>query len=431
ASCGLATDEDSTSSSTAAATTGSEPSVTAAALDAPPSAAVAGDWEGALSLGQLEAGGGRGSAAVAAADGIGPSDLLGDEWFEFAQPSAPLASCRFGAVRASAVRTYVNGLTNESIGLRIDVYDTPADAADGLDRLLGPDFKPCAADSVEQMRASVLQLGVYDTVDADPSGTETASLLPEREATSRRYTLAASGPRTRLDFDIVSTSYVVGQALVGIEVALIDGDHEAITSRVASMVDWDDFEWTPDPELDATVDRLRSSILGPESPAPFYQLIQAGTLVASNDLECGGPPAGEAELNGPLWATAQGISAIGQTSLAYPDEATAAEALAGVAEVSTICVYEEIAGLLAGNVTYDSGTVEVVERDGREVVVVDIEMTQRLGGSNSIDVDAGYIVVFVRSRTDVLSFRFIGVRGDEPDLVQLVVDAAAQVEAGS
>ncbi len=391
------------------------------------SAAEPSPWVDALSLGELEMGGGLGSAATGGAEAIGDPARLGDDWFEYAEPLPPLDGCRFGDPQASVQRVYLNGLSGESAGININVYRSADEAQAALDQITSEGYKPCLEAGFDAIRTKIEAQGIYDEVTAEVIGDAEPSLLDDRPGSTQRYTFEAIGPTSTLTLEATATHYAVGQALVSIEVTPFDDRHKALTEAAAAMVA-DDIVWTPDPVVDDAIDRLRLSVLGPESPARFYQLIQPAMVDVPSPTDCGGPPAGIGELDGPLWATSQGISAVFQAGTAYPDEAAAIDALALLGETDPACVYGIVSQRLAGTATYDGGEIRTETVNGREMVILDVSMTQELDGS-SVPVDVAGITVFVRVGTDVLAWHFIGIRGDEPDLTSLATSAADQLEA--
>ncbi|MEM9131829.1 MAG: hypothetical protein AAF962_09300 [Actinomycetota bacterium] len=390
--------------------------------DGAPGATGLGD---AVTLGRLEAGGGRGSGAVAGAAAVSEVIALGNDWFEYAEPFDPLPACLGSEPQAAVRRIFLNGQTGESAAISIDVYASEAEAVAALDELLG-DYTPCLEAGFAAAQDKVAEQGIYDTVSADLIGQE-PSLLDGGADATHRYIFEAVGPTSSLTLEATVTHYVVGQAVVGIEVALVGDRHEALTRSAASMVA-DELSWEPDPVVDEAVDRLRLAVLGPDTPGRFYQLVQPAAVRAPTDTQCAGPDAGIAELTGPVWATSQGISAIFQTGIAFADEAAAIDAMDALAATDPACVYGLISRRLAGTSSFDGGEITVETVDGREMIILDISMTQELEGS-SVPVDVAGISVFVRVEADVVSWQFIGIRGDEPTMTDLAAMAADQLEA--
>lgn len=394
--------------------------------DAP---AAPGMWDGALDLGSLEAGGGLGSAATAGAAAIAEPVALGNDWQVISEAVEAPVECFFGQPKAAVRRAYLNFGTGESVGIGLDVFASTAEAEAALEEILGAGYKPCLEAAFEAFQGKVAEQGVYDSVEAELVGDLEPSLLGTPDGGTHRYVLQANGPTSSLTLDSTVTHYVSGQAVVSIEAALLSDRHELITGAAASMVA-DDLSWEPDPAVDAAIDRLRLAVLGPDSPDRFYPQFAPAMVIEPTDTRCEGPAAGIAELDGPLWATNQGISAVFQTASSYPDEATAETALATLAESDPACVSGIIAELVAGTATYDDGTIAAETVDGREMVIADISMTQFLDGS-TVPVDVAGITVFVRVGTDVLAWNFIGIRGDEPSMTELAARSAEQLEAGT
>lgn len=382
---------------------------------------------GALSLGQLESGGGVGSAALAGARAIGEPSPLGEGWLDYSEPVPLLEPCLFQEPKAHVIRLFFNPVNTESLGITVNVYVDEGAAAAALDHVMDGGYLPCLDAGLASAEERIIELGVYDTVTVQAQDEVEPTLLVDGQGGTFRYRLEATGPNASVEFETTTTYYVVGQALVGIEASVGADRHQLMTRLAAAMID-DDLVWEPDPSIDDAVDQLRQAVLGPDSPAQFYELFQPATVVAPTDTECEGPGAGVTEMVGPIWATNQGISAIIQSGTSYGDAATAQAAMTALAETDPACVSRLIARRLAGTATYDGGEVSVTTVEGRDVVVADIAMTQLLDGS-AVPVDVRGLSTFVQVDNTVVGWQFIGIRGDEPDLSALAVQAAEQLEA--
>ncbi|MEM8923128.1 MAG: hypothetical protein AAGD35_06470 [Actinomycetota bacterium] len=405
------------------------------AIDPATPRAVGGDGVSSadgVDLGRFEFGRGRGSVVVAVLDGLRVGEALDSPWGPFNQAQEPIESCRFGAPEAEVSRAYINRSTGESIGVRIQIYSTPEEASAAFDQLAGDDYLACAADSLDVARSDLLAEAVYDGLEVTQPGPAEPAIVDGLDGgISRRWELSLTGGGASLDLDVITTAWVEGVAVIGAEVALSSDDHRRLTELVGDNVGWEPDAFPSDPGIDAAVERLRRSVSTEQTQARFYELIEAAVVEVSNDTVCGGPAAGRAEIFGPIWATGQGVSALIQQGVSYPTETEAAAALEAAAGVDPACLFDDRGVETLGPVTFTGGGVVDEESGGRRVVTVEVSMVQTIDSTNGVEVDVADIITFTRVGTEVLSWRFLGIRGDEPDMATLVVDAAERIETGS
>ncbi len=382
-----------------------------------------------IELGRLEDGFGAGSVILAVSPDLDSGEVFGEGWVRFSPPAAKaVAACRHGEPVAGLQRTVIDFQTNESIAVSILAYADPDQAAAALEEAIGDGHGPCAAEARAELEVRAVEDGPYDAVTADLVGQVEPSLLAERGGATRWFTVELIGAGTSLRFDVATTSYVVGTSLVSIETSLVAGrdDHQLLTEQAAGAVGADG-TWDLDPTIDAATERLRRAVAGPDSPSSFYDLLQSATLALDEGDPCLPLEPGLITLDGPMWSTAQGASVIVQRGAAYAEEADAVAALASLAELDVDCEVDLLTDSLVGSISYVDHASEIIERDGRQITVVTVEVTQRIDGSD-IDVPVASTIAVTRVGTDLVGWRFLGIVGDEPDLVALVVDAARRIE---
>ncbi len=387
---------------------------------------------GGVDLGRLEAGFGLGSEASVVLDRLGDNDALAGEWFRFEPVFETVPACHFGDPLASVHRNYLNRRTGESAGFVIQLHPDPASASAAVTTATGEGYGACARAAKERLDETIRAQGVFERLDADLEGRIEPSLLADPDGATRRTTLELSGPGSSLTLDVATTYLARGRALVVVEVALLDGstDHGDLTARLVDLLGDDAVGPAADPALDLAAERMRHAVLGPDSPARFYQLLEPAMLAAGGGPECGGPAHGRLRLVGPTWATAQRVSAISQQTDSYATEAEAVAAFDALSSIDSACVHGELAADMAGTVTFVEATDGLTERDGRTVFTATVRITQRLDGPNDIEVEARSMLVATRVGTELVGWQFLGIEGDEPDLVGLTVAAAERLEAG-
>lgn len=386
-----------------------------------------------VSLGEREAGFGRGSLAVLAGEFVERLEDVEGDWFPGPPfPLDPPDVC--GVPEAAALQNLVlvrpvdqTGVRGDVITAEVRIYDTAAEAEALVDLINGDSAEACDQASAELALESTTPGVSFDLGDGVGEPGTVPDNLPEGiPAASRSY-----------DFEVVFGS--VGEALVQKStVAVVDtavisfsvsASAEIVDDLEAEVVEALFTDPAPEiiesPDLDVVIDNIRRSVLSDSDLPDFYD---PGTALligspGSPDV-CFTADSPVAATFGPSWISISpgiGSSEVRQGSRIYSDSAAASAAFEEVASIGVECFPEELA--FPDEFELVSSAAEELEIGGTRVVHVELDYVQSFGGQ-TFDVD---VKIAVAQFGEVLtSVRFFGLAGDSPELPELVALAAQQ-----
>jgi hypothetical protein len=387
-------------------------------------------------LGRLEAGYGPAGLLLDVLGRLDSEDNpLGTDWVPYVQPKDPVESCRFGEPLAETLRSWANLSTSEGIGLSISVYEDEAAARAATVEASGPAYGDCLDDSLASFRELLAESGFTTPFTIDLADQPVRSILGDDGLTWwATQNLGRGVGQTTIETAITITT--VGRLVVATEVGLLpDNDqHEQWTRALLELVDTDGAVAGPEPDdspghhvqLNAAVERLRAAVRASGAPNEFYRLSESAILRRGQVGPCSGSPAPVASLLGPSWATENGISGVKQIGSTYLDTAQAENSLARLETVDLACRAEQWIPAFFGSMRFIDGSIEIVERDGRRFLVEQLNLEQTLEGAPSAD--AQVITVLTTVDSEIVGWRFLGLAGDEPDLIDLTIESIDRMD---
>lgn len=268
----------------------------------------------------------------------------------------------------------------------------------------------------------------------DPEGESIVSSIDRPGIEARRQVTTTSVFGS--EFELVAETHVwnQGSVLVAVSVVSADESHVELAQIISANLESGDASWTPEERqiLDERVPTLRRSIERDESQLPFF-VMQRRTLfhpqVPQPFQDCATASAGPVltVMNGPIWATATGASLLiqgGQLFASAEDAVAEVERYESVAET---CLIERSQPLL-GDIEVDRINVDRVMVDGVEVLFADADITQ-LASNPFVPTDVAAVAqrAMAVSGSEVVGFGFVGIAGDEPDLLALTAAAVERM----
>jgi len=268
----------------------------------------------------------------------------------------------------------------------------------------------------------------------NPAGESIDSvLLASREnVDARRQVVTARAFGS--DFELVGDTHVwvEGQVLYAVSILAHGESNDELASTLEASMN---AVGSVDERTihDETTDDLRQAIerddeafafFNRESRALFYPPLPDEFLDCANDTAA--PVL--AIMNGPVWLTQNRASLVIQGGFGFKDDAAAQAELDRFESVAESCVVERSAPLL-GDIEVNQVTVNRTVIDGIEVVSVEADITQ-LASNPFVPSDLAVLAARTQavSGSTVVGFGFVGIAGDEPDLVALTVAAVTRME---
>ena len=393
-----------------------------------------------VSLGEREAGFGPGSLAVAAGDYASRILDVEGEWFpqqphiyrelpEVCGLSRPQASHGGNVTEVAAAQPAFG----EVLAIDVLVYASPAEAASQIALLNAPTADDCDLTVLDQrLEEESAAPGVeFDFGDGIGNPTETSFALPDGFTfASRRYEGAIVIGSIRQDFAQIVTWVADGRYLLQLTAVSTSGDELGLSEEMANAV----FatpgpELARDPELDEVVDALRASVLPNDALPPLFEPAQTLALHGPplDDDSCYRQFNPEVQVAGPSWiAISPGVggSVVGQNSAFHASEEDASTAFAELIDLGTDCFGESIGLLPEPDFRLVEGVLEIEEVDGFTVVQFDLDYIQTVG-TQEFDVEVR--AAFIQTGRFSAEVTFVGLAGDSPDLIELVVLAADEL----
>ena len=405
-----------TAAATAVPSTSAEPGYSWTSPD--PFDATFGDGSSVLELGQ------RLPHLPDLPAGWQPADLGGDDEDAVCLMDEPDAAIEAGWFVAPEDP---GALLPHVVALNIEHHGTSERAAEAAAALGSDQWIECQRSELD----GVAQNGVSMTTD-NPAGEIYASQVQRDGVQARRQLVdaIAFGSSLRLVGD--THVWTEGATLF----ALFVMGNEDINDELAIQLG-DLLRDAPDSEpalLDQTVPSLRLSIeRDPEALAFFSQNARAQFLPAVPEelYDCAtatvAPP--QVIMNGPIWTTPTGASLLIQGGMAFETATDAQAELDRYEAVAQECLVERAKPLL-GDTSLVGTNAERITVNGVEVLVVTADLVQ-LASNDFVarDIDVFAQRVLAVSGTSVIGFGFLGIAGDEPDLVALTAAAVQRMSA--
>ncbi len=385
---------------------------------------------GPVDLSRLELGFGQGSLAAQAVDMLFPADELGPGWIDFAAPETDIESCNLLPSLATAKLAYLEVETQSVVEVTIEIH-ADAEAAESRHAILQSEaHEVCLVDKFDEFQKDFRERTSINVTTERAVGELIDPLLDNPGAFTRWFTAQLDGQGYSDELVLTATWYAQDSIVVGIAVQGIGEERHQELAPLANSLLALETDLAGDPAIDAGVDRLRLGVLGPESPAEFYQLVEAAVVEPPDpNATCTGEATESARLVGPLWATANSASAIHQGGWTLSDPESAAQRLRVLATVDAACLAEEFNGALNGTIELTETTTRSENIDGRTIEVLEISMLQTLGEELSAEI--AFIQALIAIGSEVIGWQFLGIRGDEPDVVSLAVETVEQFEAAN
>lgn len=314
------------------------------------------------------------------------------------------------------------------VGLRIEDHGTPERAAAAASALGSEKWVECQAALFDSDEANVTL-----TTD-DPAGVAVASVLDHADVAARRQqaTIEAFGN----EFELTGDTHVWtdGSLMYRLFTTSAEERHEEIAILLDSTLN-------PDPEatsaamadtIDRGISKLREAVERDQGVLPFFEVAARSGFVgpdawATQFCASDTDTRPLAVMSGPAWTSPTGASLIVQGGLVFESAEAARAELDRYEQDGGQCLVEQ-SGELLGDFATNGVTLERRVIDGFEVLIADASMTQLASNdlvASDIPVRAQQTIAV--SDSLLVGFGFVGVDGDEPDLVQRTVDALRRV----
>ncbi len=423
-------------------TPGADSTATADAADTATADAADTADAAAIDLGDLEAGYGPGSLVADAGEVLVRLNDLPDMWSPFVMPftydprpgvcEAPEPTAVTGTVLSFLDPG--ERLFFDTIVTQVEVYDTAEQATVAVELVNGPDAAECDVASLAQ----VFEEGIPDQgIEFDfGSGVgepveNPRAVTDDFVAATRRFEGALNVGSVTRDLVQVETSAASGSTVIRVASVSASGRTNDILDQASELV----FSAGPpdvsqDGEIDALVDRVRSSILTVDDVPSFYE--PAETIIIANDSaepgSCFEFSVGEVRIDGPNWAAVNpgaGVSRLWQLTTIHEDEAAAAASFDELVAVGGDCFVESI-GLPEDQFQVTGQTFDSVEVDGLDVVTIQLDISQFIEGQE-FEVEAGFAAAQIGQFTT--GANFFGLIGDSPELAELAALAAQRLDS--
>lgn len=393
-----------------------------------------------VDLGSYESSRGRGSLIAEAQKHFFPIAVLDGPWQFTFEPIVDIPECASETAEATvagAMFLYDDaaqevGLSNQ-VTLMVEVHTDAAAAADRAASMIDGDRVACQAAAYEISRAG--EESLYRVESAEPGGVLIEPHVDRPGLRTADFDTTAIGPGLTVEQHRTVSTWSIDDMVFLLTVATHDESNVEIATQVVEAIEAQSAPTDVDGvgSLDQSMEKARVAVLQEEVLADFFHVqIPVQVTLPEDDPACNQDYLSPAplELNGPGWSTRTGTSVLFQGATIFASAADAAQEI----QRSTESVGDCLAGLAptmipGANETTDS-TTGVVTMEGIDVLVATADVRQVIDApTGRIEADARVMVAVTQVDELVLSWMFIGVAGDEPDLALLVVDAAQQIEA--
>ena len=384
--------------------------------------------ESALSF--REAGFGPGSLAVQTGAWVERVETIPGDWLPGLPVPTPIPDvCEVPeplALQAISLAKFAEGsdATVEVVTVEARAYGSDAEAEAFVAVLNGEAADACDRTSVILLDALVLPGVRYDFGDGVGQPAQVIAEIPDEYVSdSRAYTFEIQASLSREDLRQRRTSVAAGQTAITYTVLTLADRAEALEALVSTALFGE-----PAP---AVIDALDLDLIGDEiRGAAFEDSAFPDDWALTTPLRFGGPGAPNicltsaqlAGASGLSWVSMRsglGASQIEQRFQVYEDDIDATAALDELASLGASCLPAELG--LSDQFDAQTASTETVSLDGREVVVIDVGLEQLVSGQ-IFDIEARIAATQVDELLHVV--QFVGLEGDAPDLVELVVASA-------
>ena len=384
--------------------------------------------ESALSF--REAGFGPGSLAVQTGAWVERVETIPGDWLPGLPVPTPIPDvCEVPeplALQAISLAKFAEGsdATVEVVTVEARAYGSDAEAEAFVTVLNGEAADACDRTSVILLDALVLPGVRYDFGDGVGQPAQVIAEIPDEYVSdSRAYTFEIQASLSREDLRQRRTSVAAGQTAITYTVLTLADRAEALEALVSTALFGE-----PAP---AVIDALDLDLIGDEiRGAAFEDSAFPDDWALTTPLRFGGPGAPNicltsaqlAGASGLSWVSMRsglGASQIEQRFQVYEDDIAATAALDELASLGASCLPAELG--LSDQFDAQTASTETVSLDGREVVVIDVGLEQLVSGQ-IFDIEARIAATQVDELLHVV--QFVGLEGDAPDLVELVVASA-------
>ena len=384
--------------------------------------------ESALSF--REAGFGPGSLAVQTGAWVERVETIPGDWLPGLPVPTPIPDvCEVPeplALQAISLAKFAEGsdATVEVVTVEARAYGSDAEAEAFVAVLNGEAADACDRTSVILLDALVLPGVRYDFGDGVGQPAQVIAEIPDEYVSdSRAYTFEIQASLSREDLRQRRTSVAAGQTAITYTVLTLADRAEALEALVSTALFGE-----PAP---AVIDALDLDLIGDEiRGAAFEDSAFPDDWALTTPLRFGGPGAPNicltsaqlAGASGLSWVSMRsglGASQIEQRFHVYEGHIAATAALDELASLGASCLPAELG--LSDQFDAQTASTETVSLDGREVVVIDVGLEQLVSGQ-IFDIEARIAATQVDELLHVV--QFVGLEGDAPDLVELVVASA-------
>ncbi len=395
----------------------------------------------AVSLGEREAGYGPGSLAIAAGEYfLRLTDLDGSAgaWFPTAYTFEPRPEV-CGYATAEAVQGQTLSRQNpaeapfgDGISIEVHVLGDQASAQAEVAKLNGDAAVECDV-AAKQRAEAQFQEEVADVMNIDLGdgiGQPAAPFADVPANAVREFVASISVGSQQRALDQIESFVADGRFLIHTTVVSSTGSAAAIHDELNTLLfAGEPPTIDPDPAESAALDRLRSAVVDADELPDFYDENDAATYFrqVADPTSCYKDIPDIGVLAGPSWvAISPGVggSQVQQSSFVLADEDEAAEVFTLFETLGAEC-YNTVTGLADPPFTLIESSLERLEVDGFDVLLVTLDYIQMLG-TQEFDAQAG-IAVTTTGRY-ILNMEFAGLTGDSPDLANLVVSAAKHLQ---
>ena len=363
----------------------------------------------------------------------GQDDLPG-EWQSFDTFEQDEAECAGQAPEAAIDTGWLSTPVDPAVsypnivGLRIEDHGSP-ERATAAASILG-------SDQWVECQAAVFaadQPNVTLTTD-NPAGVAVASVLDHDDVAARRQqaTVEAFGS----EFELTGDTHVWtdGGLMYRLFASSAEGRHEEVAIELdrALRPHSESVEPASTGTIDRGISKLREAVERDEDALPFFEVVARSGFVGPDAWAtqfCASETDTEplAVMSGPAWTSPTGASLIVQGGLVFESATSAQAELDRYEQDGGQCLVEQ-SGELLGDFGTNGVTLERRVIDGFEVLVADASLTQLASNdfvADDIPVRAQQTIAV--SDGVLVGFGFVGVDGDEPDLVQRTADALRRI----
>jgi len=381
---------------------------------------------------------GAGSRVVNLAGRMPSDDMLPASWesFDPFEPSEadsctgrePLASLQTGWVELPGEE--FAGYPN-LIMVNFEDHGTPQGAQAAASFLGSEGWDECQRSMMNQPTSDGVQLS-----SDDPAGIDLASVVERDGVRARRQQLVATAFGNEFDLQGDTHVWVDGSVLTAVVIVSDEeaSDDLAVTIS-AALPDTDVHATSPTGQVtDDAVSTLRRGIERDPDVLRFFSTQERALfeLPVEGDEDCDTNTEHDhlVMMNGPVWISRNGSSAVIQGGFAFEEAAEARAEVDRFERIGVDCM-ADISAQMAGDVAIDGSSTTRIMVDGVEVLLVHVDFTQ-LASNFGVpgDIQAVAQRAMAQVGTNVIGYGFVGVAGDEPDLVALTASAAQRMVEG-